>query len=270
MASASVAEVADADILVMAVPDDVHGELWQGQLQGRVRDGATLLFIHGFSIHFGTLVPPPELDVVMVAPKGPGAALRRAYERGHGLPALLAVHSDSSGQARQRALAYAGALGCARAGIMETDFREETETDLFGEQAVLCGGMIALMQGAFDTLVEAGYSPELAWLEAVYESRLIIDLLCERGLAGMTDAISNSAALGGGHAGERLVDERSRRTMAAMLAEIQSGDFARRFVEQGGKGHPQLAALRKERENSPMDRARASLYKCMPGLGDAR
>ncbi|MFN6561524.1 MAG: ketol-acid reductoisomerase [Nostoc sp. ChiSLP01] len=243
----NVADAANAaDFIMILLPDEVQKTIYKNEIEPNLEEGNVLAFAHGFNIHFGQVVPPANVDVVMVAPKGPGHLVRRTYESGEGVPALFAVYQDASGQARDRAMAYAKGIGGSRAGILETTFREETETDLFGEQAVLCGGLSALIKAGFETLVEAGYQPELAYFECLHEVKLIVDLVVEGGLAKMRDSISNTAEYGDYTRGPRIVTEQTKAEMQKILAEIQSGQFAREFVLENQSGKPGFTALRRK------------------------
>lgn len=233
-----------ADVVMVLAPDETHGGLWQQELAGALETGDTLLFAHGFSVHFGTVVAPEGVDVALVAPKGPGHLVRRLFEEGDGVPCLVAVHQDGSGKAKDVALAYAGAIGGGRAAIIETSFREECETDLFGEQAVLCGGATELVKAGFETLVEAGYDPRLAYFECLHELKLIADLMYEGGLRGMRSSCSNTAEYGDLTRGPRVVSQETRSAMREILAEIQSGQFAREFLEENVGGSKEFARLR--------------------------
>lgn len=237
--------VADADLVAVMAPDEAQPNLYATHIAPRLRAGQTLLFCHGFAIHFGLVSPPPDVGVILVAPKGPGLALREAYLRGHGLPGLYAVHQDPDGTARERALAYAHAIGCTRAGVFETSFREETECDLFGEQTVLCGGLSHLVAAAFETLVEAGYDPVMAWFECLYEVKLTADLIHARGIAGMREAISNTAEFGDHLVGPAVVDDHVRERLRDALENIRSGTFARTWMAEYKAGS---GALRRSRE----------------------
>ena len=249
-AGLQVKKVADAaaaaDIIMILLPDEVQKAVYKQDIETALKDNKVLAFAHGFNIHFGQIVPPPEVDTIMVAPKGPGHLVRRTYEEGEGVPCLFAVYQNASGVARDRAMAYAKGIGGTRAGILETTFREETETDLFGEQAVLCGGLTALIKAGFDTLVEAGYQPELAYFECLHEVKLIVDLIVEGGLAKMRDSISNTAEYGDYTRGPRIVSDRTRTEMSQILKEIQSGQFAREFVVENISGKPGFAAMRRQ------------------------
>ncbi|MEH2045543.1 ketol-acid reductoisomerase [Nostoc sp.] len=243
----NVADAANAaDFIMILLPDEVQKTIYKNEIEPNLEEGNVLAFAHGFNIHFGQIVPPANVDVVMVAPKGPGHIVRRTYEQGEGVPALFAVYQDASGQARDRALSYAKGIGGTRAGVLETTFREETETDLFGEQAVLCGGLSALIKAGFETLVEAGYQPELAYFECLHEVKLIVDLVVEGGLAKMRDSISNTAEYGDYTRGPRIVTEQTKAEMQKILSEIQSGQFAREFVLENQAGKPGFTAMRRK------------------------
>ncbi|RUR84069.1 ketol-acid reductoisomerase [Chlorogloeopsis fritschii PCC 9212] len=248
----SVADAAKAaDLIMILLPDEVQKAVYKNEIEPYLEEGNVLAFAHGFNIHFGQVVPPPFVDVIMVAPKGPGHLVRRTYEQGQGVPCLFAVYQNASGQARDRAMAYAKGIGGTRAGVLETTFREETETDLFGEQAVLCGGLSALIKAGFETLVEAGYQPELAYFECLHEVKLIVDLIVEGGLAKMRDSISNTAEYGDYTRGPRVVNEQTKAEMKKILQEIQTGQFAREFVLENQAGKPGFTAMRrKEAEHS--------------------
>lgn len=243
----SVADAANAaDFIMILLPDEVQKTIYKNEIEPNLEEGNVLAFAHGFNIHFGQVVPPANVDVVMVAPKGPGHLVRRTYEGGEGVPALFAVYQDASGQARDRAMSYAKGIGGTRAGVLETTFREETETDLFGEQAVLCGGLSALIKAGFETLVEAGYQPELAYFECLHEVKLIVDLVVEGGLAKMRDSISNTAEYGDYTRGPRIVTQQTKAEMQKILSEIQSGQFAREFVLENQSGKPGFTAMRRK------------------------
>ncbi|MBI4782788.1 MAG: ketol-acid reductoisomerase [Oscillatoriophycideae cyanobacterium NC_groundwater_1537_Pr4_S-0.65um_50_18] len=234
-----------ADFIMILLPDEVMKTVYKSEIEPNLKDGNVLAFAHGFNIHFSQIVPPSNVDVVMVAPKGPGHLVRRTYAQGEGVPALFAVFQDASGQARDRAMAYAKGIGGTRAGILETTFREETETDLFGEQVVLCGGLSALIKAGFETLVDAGYQPELAYFECLHEVKLIVDLIVEGGLATMRDSISNTAEYGDLTRGPRIVTDDTRAEMKKILSEIQSGQFAREFVLENMSGKAGFTAMRR-------------------------
>lgn len=263
----SVADAAAAaDWIMILLPDEVQKTIYTNEIAPHLKEGKVLSFAHGFNIHFGQVVPPEGVDVVMVAPKGPGHLVRRTYEQGQGVPCLFAVYQDATGQARDRAMAYAKGVGGTRAGILETTFREETETDLFGEQAVLCGGLSALIKAGFDTLVNAGYQPELAYFECLHEVKLIVDLIVEGGLAKMRDSISNTAEYGDYTRGPRVVTEQTRAEMKKILEEIQSGQFAREFVLENQSGKPGFTAMRRQEAEQPIEEVGKDLRSMMSWL----
>ncbi|EAZ90868.1 ketol-acid reductoisomerase [Crocosphaera chwakensis] len=265
----SVADAASAaDWIMILLPDEVQKTVYQEEIQPNLRDGKVLSFAHGFNIHFGQIVPPETVDVVMIAPKGPGHLVRRTYEQGEGVPCLFAVYQDASGQARDRAMAYAKGIGGTRAGILETSFREETETDLFGEQVVLCGGLSALIKSGFETLVAAGYQPELAYFECLHEVKLIVDLIVEGGLAKMRDSISNTAEYGDLTRGPRIVTDETRAEMKQILGEIQSGQFAREFVLENQSGKPGFTAMRRQEAEHPIEEVGKDLRAMFSWLKD--
>ena len=234
---------ARGDLIMILAPDELQGELFRRDIAPGLAPGDALLFAHGFSIHFGQIVPPEGVDVFMVAPKGPGHLVRRTYTEGAGVPALLAVAQDASGSAMQLGLAYAKGIGCTRGGVIETTFAEETETDLFGEQVVLCGGLTELVRAAFDTLVDAGYNPDLAYFECCHELKLIVDLIYEKGISGMRYSISNTAEYGDLTRGRRIITEDTRAEMRAILAEIQTGQFAKEWLTENLVGRPSFNAI---------------------------
>jgi ketol-acid reductoisomerase len=242
-----------ADLIMILLPDEVQKTIYKQEIEPHLTEGKVLAFAHGFNIHFGQVVPPENVDVVMIAPKGPGHLVRRTYEQGQGVPALFAVYQDASGQARDRAMAYAKGIGGTRGGILETTFREETETDLFGEQAVLCGGLSALIKAGFETLVAAGYQPELAYFECLHEVKLIVDLIVEGGLAKMRDSISNTAEYGDYTRGPRIVTDQTKAEMRKILQEIQAGQFAREFVLENQAGKPGFTAMRRQEAEHPIE-----------------
>jgi ketol-acid reductoisomerase len=251
----SVVEAASlADWIMILLPDEVQRTVYEKEIAPYLTHGKVLSFAHGFNIHFGQIVPPPEVDVVMVAPKGPGHLVRRTYEQGQGVPCLFAVYQNASGKARDLAMAYAKGIGGTRAGILETSFREETETDLFGEQAVLCGGLSALIKAGFETLVEAGYQPELAYFECLHEVKLIVDLVVEGGLAKMRNSISNTAEYGDYTRGPRIITDGTKAEMKKILKEIQSGQFAREFVLENQAGKPGFTAMRRQEAEHQIER----------------
>jgi ketol-acid reductoisomerase len=249
-----VAEAASrGDVVQMLVPDELHREVWESEVRDGVAPGNLLLFGHGFSIHYGEVDPPAEVDVALVAPKGPGHLVRRQFLEGSGVPGLIAIQQDASGNAKALALAYAKGIGCTRGGVIETTFKDETETDLFGEQAVLCGGASALVQAGFETLVEAGYDPQMAYFECLHELKLIVDLMYEKGLAGMRYSISNTAEYGDYTRGTRVIDDNVRAEMKRILDEIQSGDFAREWIAENRAGQENFKRMRAEQAASQVE-----------------
>jgi ketol-acid reductoisomerase len=265
-----VLDVADAvraaDAIMIVVPDTAQKAVYDADIAPNLRPGQLLLFAHGFNIRFGRIEPPADIDVGMVAPKGPGHLVRSVYQAGGGVPALFAVHQDASGTARARVLAYARGLGCTRAGVLETTFAEETETDLFGEQAVLCGGTAALVKMAFETLVEAGYQPELAYFETMHELKLIVDLMYRGGLNFMRFSVSDTAEYGDYVSGPRIIDEDVRTTMRQVLAEIQDGTFADRWIAENEAGRPEFEALRARDRDHRIEQVGRQLRAAMPFL----
>ncbi len=259
-----------AEVLTLAVPDLEQPELFRTAIAPNLTPGKTLLFFHGFAIHYRQLRPPPDVDVVMIAPKGPGDLLRKMFTEGQGVPCLLAVHQNASGRARERALAYGKGIGGTRAGIIETTFREETETDLFGEQAVLCGGVTAMVQASYDTLVEAGYAPEVAYYECLHELKLVVDLMYEHGIAGMRERVSETAAYGDLTRGPRVVDEGVRTRMREMLREVQDGRFAREWILENQAGRPVFEALKEQGRAHPMEEVGRRLREMMPWFKQGR
>jgi ketol-acid reductoisomerase len=250
----SVADAAAAaDFIMVLLPDETAKTVYQNEIAANLKAGKVLAFAHGFNIHFSQIVPPSDVDVVMIAPKGPGHLVRRTYTQGEGVPCLFAVYQDATGQGRDRAMAYAKGIGGTRAGVLETTFREETETDLFGEQVVLCGGLAALIKAGFETLVNAGYQPELAYFECLHEVKLIVDLIVEGGLATMRDSISNTAEYGDLTRGPRIVTDATRAEMKKILSEIQSGQFAREFVLENQSGKPGFIAMRRQEAEHPIE-----------------
>jgi ketol-acid reductoisomerase len=255
-----------ADILMILAPDEHQAAIWENDLKGHIRPGSALAFAHGLNIHFGLIEPPADIDVIMIAPKGPGHTVRSEYVKGGGVPCLIAVHQDASGSAHELALAYASALGGGRSGIIETTFREECETDLFGEQVVLCGGITHLIQAGFETLVEAGYAPEMAYFECLHETKLIVDLLYEGGIANMRYSISNTAEYGDITIGPRIITEQTKAEMKRVLADIQSGRFVKNFVLENRAGQPELKAARKRAAEHPIEQIGAKLRAMMPWI----
>ncbi len=255
-----------ADVVMMLAPDEHQAALYRAQVAPHIRDGAALAFAHGFNIHFRQIEPRADLDVIMIAPKGPGHLVRSTYVEGGGVPTLIAVHQDASGQAGDIALAYASANGGGRAGVIETNFREETETDLFGEQTVLCGGITALIQAGFETLVEAGYAPEMAYFECLHETKLIVDLIYEGGIANMRYSISNTAEYGDFTRGPRVIGSESKKVMKEILQEIQTGDFAREFIMENQTGAPKMKAMRRISKQHQIEQVGERLRSMMPWI----
>ncbi|UVO53898.1 ketol-acid reductoisomerase [Sphingomonas sp. SUN039] len=264
---ANAAAAAWADVVMILAPDEHQAAIYADDLHANLKQGATLAFAHGLNVHFGLIEPRADLDVVMIAPKGPGHTVRSEYVRGGGVPCLIAVHQDASGNAHDLALAYASAVGGGRSGIIETNFREECETDLFGEQAVLCGGITHLIQAGFETLTEAGYAPEMAYFECLHETKLIVDLLYEGGIANMRYSISNTAEYGDIKTGPRIITAETKAEMKRVLADIQSGRFVKDFVLDNRAGQPELKASRKAAEAHPIEKTGAELRAMMPWIG---
>jgi ketol-acid reductoisomerase len=255
-----------ADIVMLTVPDETAAELYASEIAPGMRPGKYLAVAHGFNIHFQAIQPDPSINVFMVAPKGPGHTVRSNYEQGRGVPSLIAVHQDPSGDTKAIALAYAKGIGAGRAGIIETNFREETETDLFGEQTVLCGGLVALMTAGYETLIEAGYAPEMAYFETIHEVKLIVDLIYEGGVANMRYSVSNTAEYGDFTRGPRIVDEATKARMKQILGEIQRGEFAREFILENKSGKVAFNAMRRRAAEHPMEEVGARLRSLMPWL----
>jgi ketol-acid reductoisomerase len=256
----------ESDIVVMLLPDNLHREVYYGAIEKGLASGNMLMFAHGFNIHYGQVVPPPNVDVTMIAPKCPGHMLRQLYTEGIGPPAIVAVHQDASGKAKDIALAYAKGIGCSRAGVIETTFAEETETDLFGEQTVLCGGVSSLIKAGFETLVEAGYQPEIAYFEILHELKLIIDLIYQGGLAYMRYSVSDTAEYGDYTRGPRVIDEMVKDEMGQILAEIQDGSFAKEWILENQAGRPVYNALRRLDAEHPIEEVGRELRQMMPWL----
>jgi ketol-acid reductoisomerase len=262
--------VADAasrgDAVMVLLPDEKQAEVWEAEIADGIADGNLLMFAHGFSIHFGQIDPPAGVDVGMVAPKGPGHLVRRQYEEGAGVPCLMAVHQDATGDARELVLAYASAIGGGRAGIIETTFKDECETDLFGEQSVLCGGATELVRAGFETLVEAGYDPRLAYFECLHELKLIVDLMYEKGIQGMRYSISNTAEYGDMTRGPRVIGEETRAAMRKILADIQSGEFAKEWIAENRAGGENFDRMRKEATGHQVESVGNELRAKMPWI----
>ena len=257
---------AQASIIQILTEDEVQGKVYKSEVEKNLSEGKTLLFSHGFNIHFGQIVPPANVDVIMVAPKGPGHLVRRVYTEGAGVPALIAIYQDASGKAKETALAYAKGIGATKVGVLETTFEEETETDLFGEQAVLCGGATELVTAGFETLVEAGYQPEIAYFECLHELKLIVDLMYEGGIGWMRHSISNTAEYGDYTRGPRIINEDTREEMRAILAEIQTGEFAKEWILENVAGRPVYNSLKRIGKEHMIEEVGAQLREMMPYL----
>jgi len=258
--------VAAADIVMILLPDENHPDVYRESIERHAKKGAVLAFAHGFNIHYGFIQPRPDLDVIMIAPKAPGHTVRSTYTQGGGVPSLIAVHRDASGSARDIALSYACAIGSGKAGVIETNFREETETDLFGEQAVLCGGCVELVKAGFDTLVEAGYAPEMAYFECLHELKLIVDLMYEGGIATMNYSISNNAEYGEYTTGPEIITAQTRAAMRTALQRIQTGEYAKSFVLENRAGAPTLLARRRLTAEHPIEQVGEKLRAMMPWI----
>jgi len=258
--------VAWGDVIMILAPDEHQAALYREQIAPNLKQGATLAFAHGFNIHFEQIEPRADLDVIMIAPKGPGHLVRSTYTQGGGVPSLIAVHQNASGKAKDLALSYASANGGGRAGIIETNFREETETDLFGEQVVLCGGITSLIQAGFETLVEAGYAPEMAYFECLHETKLIVDLIYEGGIANMRYSISNTAEYGDFTRGPRIITEDTKKAMKQILKEIQTGEFAKEFILENQSGAPSMKAMRRLSREHQIEIVGEKLRSMMPWI----
>jgi ketol-acid reductoisomerase len=258
--------VKDADIVMILLPDESHPQVYYDAIHGNIKKGAALAFAHGFNIHFGQITPREDLDVIMVAPKAPGHTVRSTYTQGGGVPSLIAVHRDVSGAAREIALSYATAIGSGKAGIIETNFREETETDLFGEQTVLCGGAVELVKAGFETLVEAGYAPEMAYFECLHELKLIVDLMYEGGIANMNYSISNNAEFGEYVTGPEIITPQTKQAMKKALERIQTGEYAKMFILENRAGAPTLTAKRRLMAEHPIEQVGEKLRAMMPWI----
>jgi ketol-acid reductoisomerase len=265
----SVADAAsEGDLVMVLLPDEQQGAAWEAGIRDGIAPGKLLMFAHGFSIHYGEIEPDPDVDVAMVAPKSPGHLVRRQFEQRRGVPGLLAIHQDATGNARDLALAYAHGIGCTRAGVIETTFKDETETDLFGEQAVLCGGLTELVRAGYETLVEAGYEPQLAYFECLHELKLIVDLMYEGGISTMRDSISNTAEYGDLTRGKAIIGEPTREAMRKVLADIQSGEFAREWIAENRAGQESFQRLRDEQREHSIENEGRELRKMMAWLGE--
>ena len=258
------------DVVMVLTPDELQGAMWRDSLRDNLQEGVALAFAHGLNIHYRLIEPRPDLDVFMVAPKGPGHTVRSEYELGRGVPCLLAVAQNASGNASEIGLSYAAAIGGGRSGVIETTFREETETDLFGEQVVLCGGLTSLIKNAFETLVEAGYAPEMAYFECVHEVKLIVDLIYEGGIANMRYSISNTAEYGDYSRGPKVIDKATRGRMKKILDDIQSGRFASEWMQENAAGQPSFKAMRRREAEHPIEDIGKKLREMMPWISEAR
>ncbi len=269
-AGLKVAEVADAvktaDVVMMLLPDENIGDVYKNDVHANIKKGAALAFAHGFNVHYGVVEPRADLDVIMIAPKGPGHLVRSTYVAGGGVPALVAVHKDNSGKAKHLALSYAKAIGGSRGGVIETNFREETETDLFGEQAVLCGGIVELIKAGYETLTEAGYAPEMAYFECLHETKLIVDLIYEGGIANMNYSISNNAEYGEYVTGPKIITAETKKAMKQALHDIQTGEYAKSFILENKAGAPTLNARRRLLRAHPIEEVGEKLRSMMPWI----
>jgi len=258
--------VAGADVVMILTPDEFQSQLYKNEIEPNIKDGATLAFAHGFAIHYNQVVPRADLDVIMVAPKAPGHTVRSEFVKGGGIPDLVAIHQDASGKAKELALSYASGVGGGRTGIIETTFKDETETDLFGEQAVLCGGCVDLVKMGFETLTEAGYAPEMAYFECLHELKLIVDLMYEGGIANMNYSISNNAEYGEYVTGPKVINDESRKAMRQALKDIQNGEYAKQFVLEGASNYPSMTAYRRNNAAHPIEQVGAKLREMMPWI----
>jgi ketol-acid reductoisomerase len=258
--------VKSADVIMLLIPDETMSQIFDAEVAGNLKQGATLAFAHGFNIHYNQITPRADLDVIMIAPKGPGHTVRSEYLKGGGVPSLIAVYQDKSGKAKALALSYAAANGGTKGGVIETDFREETETDLFGEQAVLCGGAVELVKAGFETLVEAGYAPEMAYFECLHELKLIVDLMYEGGIANMNYSISNNAEYGEYVTGPQVINDQSRAAMKVALANIQNGNYAKQFILEGRTNYPEMTARRRLNAAHPIEQVGGQLRAMMPWI----
>ncbi len=257
---------AGADLVMILTPDEFQSQLYKNEIEPNLKQSATLAFAHGFSIHYNQVVPREDLDVIMIAPKAPGHTVRNEFTKGGGIPDLIAIYQDASGEAKNTALSYASAIGGGRTGIIETTFKDETETDLFGEQAVLCGGAVELVKAGFETLVDAGYAPEMAYFECLHELKLIVDLMYEGGIANMNYSISNNAEYGEYVTGPKIINEESRKAMREALKNIQNGEYAKRFILEGQSNYPEMTAHRRLNAAHGIEKVGASLRSMMPWI----
>jgi ketol-acid reductoisomerase len=258
--------VKQADVVMVLTPDEFQSQLYKNDIEPNLKDGATLAFAHGFAIHYNQIVPRSDLDVIMIAPKAPGHTVRSEFVKGGGIPDLVAIFQDASGSAKETALSYASAIGGGRTGIIETTFKDETETDLFGEQAVLCGGAVELMKAGFETLVEAGYAPEMAYFECLHEMKLIVDLIYEGGIANMNYSISNNAEYGEYVTGPKVINDESRQAMKDALRDIQNGTYAKKFILEGQSNYPEMTAWRRNNAAHPVEQVGGRLRAMMPWI----
>jgi len=256
-----------ADILMMLTPDELQSQIYKNHIEQRMREGTSLGFAHGLNIHFNLIDARKDLDVFMIAPKGPGHLVRSEYQRGGGVPCLMAIHQDSSGKAKDLALSYASAIGGGKSGVIETTFKDECETDLFGEQSVLCGGLVELIKNGYETLVEAGYPPEMAYFECLHEVKLIVDLIYEGGIANMNYSISNTAEYGEYITGKKIIDSKTKEKMKELLKDIQSGKFAKQWMEENKNGQKNFLKMRKELAEHPIEKVGKKLRDLMPWIG---
>ena len=256
-----------ADVLMVLTPDELQSQIYKNHIEQRMREGTSLAFAHGLNIHFNLINARKDLDVFMIAPKGPGHLVRSEYQKGGGVPCLMAIHQNSSGKARDLALSYATAIGGGKAGVIETNFKEECETDLFGEQSVLCGGLVELIKNGYETLVEAGYSPEMAYFECVHEVKLIVDLIYEGGIANMNYSISNTAEYGEYVSGKKIIDNKTKERMKEILKDIQSGKFAKQWMDECKNGQKNFLKMRKELSEHPIEKVGKKLRELMPWIG---
>ncbi|MFK0570614.1 ketol-acid reductoisomerase [Endozoicomonas sp.] len=258
--------VAQADLVMILTPDEFQSQLYSDVVEPNLKQGATLAFAHGFAIHYNQVVPRADLDVIMIAPKAPGHTVRSEFVKGGGIPDLIAIYQDASGQARNVAMSYASGVGGGRTGIIETTFKDETETDLFGEQAVLCGGAVELVKAGFETLTEAGYAPEMAYFECLHELKLIVDLMYEGGIANMNYSISNNAEYGEYVTGPKIINDESRKAMRETLKDIQNGEYAKKFISEGALNYPSMTAYRRNNAEHPIEKVGAHLREMMPWI----
>jgi len=256
-----------ADVLMILTPDELQSEIYKNQIEQRMRQGTSLAFAHGLNIHFNLIKARKDLDIFMIAPKGPGHLVRSEYQRGGGVPCLMAIHQNSSGKARDLALSYASAIGGGKSGIIETTFKDECETDLFGEQSVLCGGLVELIKNGYETLVEAGYPPEMAYFECLHEVKLIVDLIYEGGIANMNYSISNTAEYGEYITGKKIIDSKTKERMKEVLKDIQSGKFAKQWMDENKNGQKNFLKMRKELADHPIEKVGKKLRDLMPWIG---